>query len=114
MATPRSAERTLDEVRAEVLRRAGKLHPFEGIDVADARRNCAAPTSLDRDHWAGVWTKVGKEYEDKADAAAKAGKSPRETSADYMNAFEYAPPAAIRRFPRPGRKPPTATPCLRS
>ena len=38
MSTPRTAERSLDEVKAEVMRRAGKLHPFEGLRAEDAKR----------------------------------------------------------------------------
>lgn len=104
MSTPRAAERTLDEVKAEVLRRAGKLNPFDSIKPEDAKRICAGLTSLDRDHWAEVWSKVGKEYEDKADAAAQAGRSARETSDDYLHAFEYYRSGRYPTFSTPGKK----------
>ncbi len=47
-----SGERTLDEVKAEMMRRAGRLSPFEEIRRADAEQVMNALTSLDRDHWA--------------------------------------------------------------
>ncbi len=37
-----SRERTLDEVKAEFMRRAGKLNPFEDIKREDAERVMAA------------------------------------------------------------------------
>src|SRR5271163_922867 len=68
-----SRERTLDEVKAELLRRAGRLSPFEDIRRDDAERVMNALTSLDKDHWAAAWSKIGLGYEEKADARAKAG-----------------------------------------
>ena len=61
------------EVKAEFMRRAGKLNPFEDIKREDAEHVMAALTSLDKDHWAEEWSKIGLGYEAKGDAAAKAG-----------------------------------------
>jgi len=98
--TPREAERTLEEVKTEVMRRAGKLHPFEGLKVEDAQRVMNALTSLDRDQWAAEWSKVGKEYEDMGDAAAKAGVTGHALAEIYELAFDYY---------RTGRYPTTST-----
>src|SRR6185295_5486391 len=54
-----SRERTLDEVKAEFMRRAGKLNPFEDIKREDAETVMAALRSLDKDHWAEEWSKLG-------------------------------------------------------
>ena len=70
-----SRERTLDEVKAEFMRRAGKRNPFEDIKREDAEQVMAALKSLDKDHWAEEWSKIGLGYEAKGDAAAKAGAS---------------------------------------
>ena len=60
--------RSLDEVKQEVLRRAGKINPFNHIRPDDAKRIVASLTSLDRDHWAETWCKVGLDYEAQGDA----------------------------------------------
>ena len=66
-----SRERTLDEVKTEFMRRAGKLNPFEDIKREDAERVMAALKNLDKDHWADEWSKIGHGYEAKGDAAVK-------------------------------------------
>jgi pimeloyl-ACP methyl ester carboxylesterase len=93
-----SRERTLDEVKAEFMRRAGKLNPFEDIKREDAERVMAALRSLDKDHWAEEWSKLGHDYEAKGDAAAKAGASGRELSELYMHGFDAC---RVGRYPSP-------------
>ena len=67
----KTGERTLDEVKKEVLRRAGHHSPFEGVRQDDVEKIVAGLTSLDRDHWAERWSRVGLDYEGRADALAK-------------------------------------------
>jgi len=93
-----SRERTLDEVKAEFMRRAGKLNPFEDIEREDAETVMAALKSLDKDHWAEEWSKIGLGYEAKGDAAAKAGASGRELAEIYMHAFDAC---RVGRYPSP-------------
>ena len=93
-----SRERTLDEVKAEFMRRAGKLNPFEDIKREDAEKVMAALKSLDKDHWAEEWSKIGLGYEAKGDAAAKAGASGRELAEIYMHAFDAC---RVGRYPSP-------------
>ena len=50
-----SWERTLEEVKAEVLRRAGRVNPVESIRREDAEAVVNALASLDRNHWAEQW-----------------------------------------------------------
>jgi hypothetical protein len=97
-------ERSLDEIKTEVMRRAGHINPFEGIRRDDAEQVVNALTSLDRDHWAAAWCKVGLDYEAKADARAEAGASAKELADLYTLAFEYC---HIGRYPvasTPGKK----------
>jgi len=54
--------------------------------------------SLDRDHWASLWCKVGLDYEGKADARAKAGAPAHELAELYTLAFDYC---RIARYPVP-------------
>jgi esterase FrsA len=93
-----SRERTLDEVKAEFMRRAGKLNPFEDIKREDAETVMAALKSLDKDHWAEEWSKIGLGYEAKGDAAAKAGVSGKELAELYMHAFDAC---RVGRYPSP-------------
>jgi esterase FrsA len=91
-------ERSLDEVKAEFLRRAGKLNPFEDIRRADAERVMKALTSLDKDEWAHAWCEVGLDYEAQADARAKAGARGAELAELYMHAFDAC---RVGRYPTP-------------
>lgn len=104
MTTQRAAERTLDEVKAEVMRRAGKLHPFEGMIVEDAKRVTAALKSLDRDHWAEEWCKIGREHEERGDASAKAGATGAVLAEPYMLAFDYYRTGRYPTFSTAGKK----------
>jgi esterase FrsA len=91
-------ERSLDEVKKEVMRRAGRINPFEEIRREDAQQVVDALQSLDRDHWAALWCKVGLDYEAKADARAKAGAGAHELAELYTLAFDYC---RIARYPVP-------------
>lgn len=93
-----SRERTLDEVKAEVLRRAGRFSPFETIRPDDAAAVMNALTSLDRDHWAQEWCRIGLAYEAKADARAKAGAGGGELAKLLLLAFDAC---RVGRYPAP-------------
>src|SRR5262244_4173679 len=77
-------ERSLDEVKAEVMRRAGRINPFEGIRREEAEQALASLTSLDPDAWGEAWCRVGLDYEAKADGLAKQGAPDKELAEAYM------------------------------
>lgn len=91
-------ERSLDEVKAEFMRRAGRLNPFEDIRRDDAERVMTALRSLDKDEWAGEWTKIGLGYEEQADARAEAGAGGAELAELYMHGFDAC---RVGRYPTP-------------
>lgn len=91
-------ERSLEEVRAEFMRRAGRLNPFEDIKREDAERVMAALTSLDKDHWGEEWSKLGLEYEKKGDERAAAGAPGKELLELYMHGFDAC---RVGRYPSP-------------
>ena len=93
-----SRERPLPEVKAEFMRRAGRLNPFEDIKREDAERVLAAITSLDKDEWGRAWSKLGHEYETNADARASAGAPAAELAELYMRAFDAC---RVGRYPSP-------------
>ncbi len=90
--------RSLDEVKAEVMRRAGKINPFEGIRRDDAEKVLASLTSLDPDAWGEAWCQVGLDYEAKADALAKQRAGDKALADAYMLAFNAC---MIARYPVP-------------
>lgn len=90
---------SLEDIKKEVLRRAGgRISPFEAIRKEDAERVVGALTSLDRDHWAELWSKLGQEHEARADELAAAKADPHETCETYLLAFDYF---RIARYPVP-------------
>src|SRR5438067_3886949 len=91
-------ERSLDDIRKEVMRRAGHINPFEGIRRDDAQRIVDSLQSLDPDHWAALWCKVGLDYEAKGDRRAREGVAANELAELYTLAFEYC---HIGRYPVP-------------
>ena len=88
------AERTLDEVKAEVRRRAGHGSPFEAARTEDVEAALAELKSLDRDHWADVWCRRGLTHEARGDALEAAG-DPAAGDAFYLG-FNYC---RIGRYP---------------
>jgi dienelactone hydrolase len=93
-----SRERSLDEVKAEFMRRAGRLNPFEDIRREDAQRVMDALKNLDKDHWAEEWGKIGLAYEQKGDERAEAGADRQELAEVYMHAFDAC---RVGRYPTP-------------
>jgi len=96
--------RSLDEIKQEVLRRAGKINPFNHIRPDDAKRIVASLTSFDRDHWAETWCKVGLDHEAQGDALAKKGAGGKELADIYFLASDYC---RVGRYPianTPGKK----------
>jgi dienelactone hydrolase len=91
-------ERSLEQVKAEFMRRAGRLNPFEDIRREDAQRVMDALKNLDKDHWAEEWCKVGLAYETKGDERAKAGAGGAELAELYMHAFDAS---RVGRYPTP-------------
>ena len=91
-------ERSLDEVKAEVLRRAGRFSPFESIRPQDAAAVMNSLTSLDRDHWAEAWCRVGLAYEAEGDARAKAGAGAHELAELFELGFDTC---RVGRYPAP-------------
>jgi esterase FrsA len=95
-------EKTLDEIKQEVLRRAEKrLSPFNHVRLEDAKVVVQALKSLDRDHWAEEWCRVGLPYEAQGDELAQRQAGRKEIGEAYYNAFELC---------RMGRYPCTSTP----
>jgi dienelactone hydrolase len=91
-------EPTLDEIKQEVLRRSGKrLQPFSHVHQEDVEKIVARLGSLDRDHWAALWSEMGLSYEKNGDELEKAGDGKKAGEAFYL-AYDYC---RIGRYPCP-------------
>jgi esterase FrsA len=91
-------------VKTDVVRRAAHHSPFEGVRRDDVEKIVAGLMSLDRDHWAEQWCKVGLAYEAKGDALAKQRAGAKEIGDTYLLGFNYG---SLGRYPvasTPGKK----------
>jgi hypothetical protein len=91
------AEKTLAEIKADILHRAGRINPFERVKKADVEQVVKNITSLDPDLWGKEWGKVGLKYEASAEEQEKLGKK-KEAGETYYLAYEYY---RIGRYPVP-------------
>jgi pimeloyl-ACP methyl ester carboxylesterase len=90
--------RPLEEVKSETIRRAGKHNPLDGIRPEDGVQVANALKTLDRDEWAGEWSKLGARAESQAEALEKSSGDKKEARELYMLAFNYF---RIARYPCP-------------
>lgn len=91
------AEKTLEEIKVDILRRAGRVNPFEGVKKADVEQVVKNLTSLDADLWGREWGRFGAKYEAAADELEKLGKSKEAGETFYLAYENYR----IGRYPVP-------------
>jgi len=97
-STSPSRVRPLEEVKAETIRRAGKLSPLGGIKPEDGVRVASALKSIDRDEWAVEWSKLGANAESEADKLEKIGNEKKKIHDLYLLAYNYF---RVARYPCP-------------
>src|SRR5215831_6377935 len=79
-------ERTLDEIKAEAVRRAENgIYPLIGLDPGDVKEAFAAIHTKDKDEWAAAFMKVGDRYANEAKSLE--ARDPTKTNADYIRAW---------------------------
>lgn len=91
------AEKTLEEIKADILHRAGRINPFERVKREDVEQLVSYLSSLDPDLWGKEWEKLGLKYESLAEEQEKQGRS-KEAGETYYLAYEYF---RIGRYPVP-------------
>jgi esterase FrsA len=91
------ADKSLEEIKADILHRAGRLNPFERVKRQDVEQVVANLTSLDPDLWGREWGKVGLKYEALAQEQEKMGNA-KTAGETYYLAYEYY---RIGRYPVP-------------
>jgi esterase FrsA len=89
-------EITYAELKQEILRRAGKVNPFERVKREDVEEVLSRLNSLDADAWGREWGRVAVRYE--ALAAELEQKSDKTAGENYYLAYEYF---RIGRYPVP-------------
>ncbi|HEX6440213.1 MAG TPA: alpha/beta fold hydrolase [Candidatus Binatia bacterium] len=91
------AEKSLEEIKADILHRAGRINPFERVAREDVKQVLANLNSLDPDLWGSEWGKLGAKYEALADEQETTGRSTQAGETYYL-AYEYY---RIGRYPVP-------------
>ncbi len=85
-AQPHRPERTIDEIKAEAIKRAENgMYPVIGLDPADLREAFAAIHSRDQDEWAAAFIAVGDRYMNEARQLEKTDAT--KANADYVRAW---------------------------
>jgi pimeloyl-ACP methyl ester carboxylesterase len=98
--SPASAqERTLEEIKREITRRAAtRTPPFDHVRADEVATVLQQLTSLDKEEWGTKWCKAGLDHEATADAMAKQGAPAKALAEEYDLAFGYC---LIGRYPVP-------------
>ena len=89
--------RGFEEVKADILRRAGRVNPFERTKREDVEEVLAHLSNLDPDPWGKEWGKIGARYEALGAEQEKQGKK-GDAGKVYYQAYEYY---RIGRYPVP-------------
>lgn len=89
--------RSLDEIKTEILRRAGKINPFERVDRQEVEELLGRLKSLDPDLWGKEWRGLGERYEAMGEEQEKKGKR-EEAGKSFYQAYEYY---RVGRYPVP-------------
>ncbi len=83
-ASAQTADRTIDEIKAETLARAQTgAYPALGIQPSDAGDALSRIKSRDADEWAAAWSAVADSYM----AMGKAATDPKEADANFVRAW---------------------------
>jgi cephalosporin-C deacetylase-like acetyl esterase len=90
-------ERTLDEIKAEAIKRAENgMYPLIGLDPADVREAFVSINTTDNDEWATAFSRVADRY--MAQAKALEASDPERASATYVKAWRLY---SFGRWPAP-------------
>ncbi len=91
------AEKSLEEIKADIAQRAGRINPFERVRKADVDQVLKHLTSLDAALWGREWGKLGTHYEALGDGQLQQGRSTEAGETFYL-AYEYY---RVGRYPVP-------------
>ncbi len=89
--------RSFEEVKTEILRRAGRINPFEWVKKEDVEEVVGKLRSLDPDHWGEEWGRMAARYESLGDEQQSQGQN-ASAGKFYYWAYEFS---RIGRYPVP-------------
>jgi dienelactone hydrolase len=89
--------KSFEEVKADILRRAGRINPFERVKKEDVEEVLGSLKNLDPEPWGVEWGKIGARYEKLGEEQEGQGKK-KEAGESYYRAYEYY---RIGRYPVP-------------
>lgn len=89
--------RSLEEIKMEIMRRAGRVNPFERTKREEVEGVVGHLRSLDPDFWATEWGKLGQRYEALGEEQEKQ-RQIEEAGRSYYQAYEYY---RVGRYPVP-------------
>ncbi len=79
-------ERTLDEIKAEAIKRAENgMYPLIGLDSADVREAFSHIDTMDNDKWAAAFSAVADRYMNEGNSLL--ASDPRKADADFIRAW---------------------------
>ncbi|HEY6998948.1 MAG TPA: hypothetical protein VH851_13520, partial [Candidatus Binatia bacterium] len=76
------AEKTFEEIKADILHRAGRINPFERVKREDVQHVVSRLSNLEPDLWGKEWGRMGSKYESLAREQENQGRS-EEAGATY-------------------------------
>ena len=89
--------RSFEEVKTEILRRAGKINPFEWVKKEDVEEVVGKLHNLDPDHWGEEWGRMAARYEGLGDEQETQSQN-ADAGKFYYWAYEFS---RIGRYPVP-------------
>ncbi len=89
--------RSFEKVKTEILRRAGRINPFEWVKKEDVEEVVGKLHSLDPDHWGEEWGRIAARYESLGDEQEAQGLN-EGAEKFYYWAYEFS---RIGRYPVP-------------
>ena len=90
-------EKTIEEIKADILHRAGRINPFERVKRENVEQVVSRLSNLEPDLWGKEWGRIGLKYEALAAEQEKQGRN-KEAGETYYLAYEYF---RIGRYPVP-------------
>ena len=89
--------RSFEEVKTEILRRAGRINPFDWVKKEDVEEVVGKLRSLDPDHWGEEWGRMAARYEGLGDEQETQSQN-ADAGKFYYWAYEFS---RIGRYPVP-------------
>ncbi|MBI2360833.1 MAG: alpha/beta hydrolase [Deltaproteobacteria bacterium] len=90
-------DKALDEVKADIVARIGKRHPFMDVDPPTVHEVLERLTSLERDLWAEEWSRAAERFQQQGESAESGGEASRAMDA-YFRAYKLF---TLARYPVP-------------